>query len=366
VTKRRARAIAAGIVALAVAVVLVIVIRPFGGSSSARTTGDNTATTSVQTVAQRALSSQTNVSATLGYGGSFPVVSATAGTVTWLPAVGDVVRPGERIYAVDGASTVLLAGTTPAFRTLVEGETGPDVVELNAALVSLGYANRQQLDPSSNVFTAMTATAVKTLQAHTAARPTGVLALGQVVFLPTAARITGVQAAAGAAVQAGGEVLTATSTTRQVVVNLDASEQSQVKVGDQVSISLPDNRTTPGVVSAVGTVATTPSNSGNNGNNPPPTIAVDITPTDSAATGTFDQAPVQVAITTATVSDALVVPVAALIAPAGGGYALEVIAADGTHRFEAVELGIFDDAEGLVQVTGPSVQAGQRVVVPAS
>lgn len=364
--KRRARAIAAGLVALAVAAVLVIVIRPFGGSSAARTTADNTATTSTQTVAQRALSSQTNVSATLGYAGSYPVVSATAGTVTWLPAVGDVVQPGSRIYAVDGDLTLLLAGATPAFRTLVEGETGPDVDELNADLVALGYANQQQLSSSSDVFTAATAMAVKALQTHEGSQPTGVLAVGQVVFLPTAARITGVQAGVGAAVQAGGQILTATSTTRRVVVNLDAAEQTQVKVGDQVSISLPDNRTTPGVVSAVGTVATTPSSSGNNGNNPPPTIEVDITPTDSAATGTFDQAPVQVAITTATVSDALVVPVAALIAPAGGGYALEVIGADGTHRFEPVELGIFDDAEGLVQVTGANVQAGQRVVVPAS
>jgi hypothetical protein len=31
-----------------------------------------------------------------------------------------------------------------------------------------------------------------------------------------------------------------------------------------------------------------------------------------------------------------------------------------------VTLGLFDDAEGLVQVTGPALAAGQRVVVPAS
>lgn len=364
--KWRARAIAGTLVALTVVAVLVLVTRPFGGSSATRTSVDNAATTSVQTVAQRSLSSQTNVSATLGYAGSYPVVTATAGTVTWLPAVGDVVRSGERFYAVDGKPAVLLAGATPAFRTLVEGETGPDVAQLNADLVSLGYANRQQLNSSSNVFSATTATAVKTLQAHAGSQPTGVLALGQVVFLPTAARITGVHTSVGEAVQVGGQIVTATSTTRQVVVNLDAAQQTQVKVGDQVSISLPDNRTTPGVVSAVGTVATAPSASGSNGNNPPPTIEIDITPTDSAATGTFDQAPVQVAITTATVSDALVVPVAALIAPAGGGYALEVIGADGAHRFEPVQLGIFDDADGLVQVTGPGVQAGQRVVASAS
>jgi hypothetical protein len=32
----------------------------------------------------------------------------------------------------------------------------------------------------------------------------------------------------------------------------------------------------------------------------------------------------------------------------------------------AVGLGLFDDARGLVQVTGAGLAAGQRVVVPAS
>ncbi len=54
-------------------------------------------------------------------------------------------------------------------------------------------------------------------------------------------------------------MLTATSTTRQVSIALDASEQSEVAVGDKVTITLPNNQTTPGVISAVGTVATTPS-----------------------------------------------------------------------------------------------------------
>ena len=53
-----------------------------------------------------------------------------------------------------------------------------------------------------------------------------------------------------------------TSTTRQVQVALDASQQTTMAVGDKVSITLPNNRTTPGVVSSVGAVATCPSSSG--------------------------------------------------------------------------------------------------------
>jgi hypothetical protein len=96
-----------------------------------------------------------------------------------------------------------------------------------------------------------------------------------------------------------------------------------------------------------------------------------VRPRDAGAIGHLDAAPVTVAITTASVPNALVVPVDALLALAGGnragaaGYALEVVEGH-AHRLEAVSLGLFDDAEGLVQVSGREVAAGQRVVVPAS
>jgi hypothetical protein len=91
---------------------------------------------------------------------------------------------------------------------------------------------------------------------------------------------------------------------------------------------------------------------------------VDVTPSDPAATGKWDQAPVQVAIITATVPSALVVPVTALLARSGGSYAVEVVEPRGTHHLVSVALGLFDDADGLVQVTGTGLAAGQAVVVP--
>ena len=84
------------------------------------------------------------------------------------------------------------------------------------------------------------------------------------------------------------------------------------------------------------------------------------------AAGSLNQAPVEVTITTGSVSDALVVPVDALLAQASGGYAVEVIGAGGHHRLVAVTPGVFDDAAGLVQVTGAGLAAGQHVVVPAT
>jgi hypothetical protein len=75
---------------------------------------------------------------------------------------------------------------------------------------------------------------------------------------------------------------------------------------------------------------------------------------------------VQVGVTTASVPNALVVPVTALLARSSGGYAVEVVAAGGANRLVPVSLGLFDDADGLVQVTGSGLAAGQNVVVPAT
>jgi multidrug efflux pump subunit AcrA (membrane-fusion protein) len=90
-----------------------------------------------------------------------------------------------------------------------------------------------------------------------------------------------------------------------------------------------------------------------------------VNPTDPAATGTWDQAPVNVTITTGSVSNGVVVPVDALLAKSGGTYAVEVVGANGARHLVSVTLGLFDDADGLVQVSGSELAAGQRVVVPA-
>jgi peptidoglycan hydrolase-like protein with peptidoglycan-binding domain len=231
---------------------------------------------------------------------------------------------------------------------------------MNANLDALGYG--KGLKGAS--FTAATAAAIRAFRSAHGVSPTGELLLGSVVFEPGPARVTSVTPTLGATVQPG-PVLGITSTVRQVAIQLDAAQQAEIKVGDPVTITLPDNRTTPGKVTYVGTVATVPSSDqGGGGGSSTPTIEVDVTPSDPAATGSLDQAPVNVSITTASVKDALVVPVAALLALGSGGYAVEEIGSNGVHRLVAVELGIFDDADGLVQVSGAGVAAGQRVVVP--
>jgi hypothetical protein len=349
----------------------VAIARPLGLSSGTPSGSiDNGAATSLQTVVQRPLSSQTDVSATLGYAGSYSVVNQAQGTVTSLPSVGQLVREGQGLYQVNSSPVVLLYGSTPAYRSLSEGAsasdvTGPDVQELNADLVALGLVTASELDPNSDEFGFWTQVGVEALQATLGVAQNGTLALGQAVFLPTSVRVTAVSATLGGGAQPGGPVLTASSTARVVTVALDAAQQAEVKVGDQVTITLPDNQSTPGVVSSVGTVATTPSSAAGTPGSPP-TVTVEITPSDPAATGSLDQAPVEVAITTASVPSALAVPVNALLALASGGYAVEVVSALGVHHLAPVTLGLFDDADGLVQVSGSGLVSGQQVVVPSA
>ena len=132
------------------------------------------------------------------------------------------------------------------------------------------------------------------------------------VFEPEAIRVTRVTGSLGG--PASGPVLQATSDRQVVTIPLDVSQESEVKAGDTVTVTLPDGTTTPGVVSSVGTVATT-STSGQDGT--ATTIPVTVRLTDPAAAGSLDQAPVTVNITTATARDVLAVPVTALLARPG-------------------------------------------------
>src|SRR6266702_2527227 len=121
---------------------------------------------------------------------------------------------------------------------------------------------------------------------------------------------------------AGGPVLNATSTRHVVTISLDASQQTEVKAGDTVTVTLPDGKTTPGTVSWVGRVAVSSAGSGGNGGSGgsggsgTSTIPVRVTLTHPKAAGTLDQAPVTVNISTGSVKNALAVPVGALLAHA--------------------------------------------------
>jgi hypothetical protein len=312
-----------------------------------------------QAVVREDLSSVVPVDATLGYAGSYPVLGQGGGTLTWLPSAGRVIAQGQVLYRVgNGSPVVLLYGPVPDWRTLYEGLAGADVTQLNHDLVALGDADAADISALGwDYFSWETAYGIERMEsALDVASPPGTLSLGSVVFEPAAIRITSVTGALGG--PATGPVLTATSDQHVVTIPLSTAQESEVAVGDGVTVTLPDGLSVAGRVSSIGTVA-----SGSPGS---ATIPVTVTLTRPAAARSVNQAPVTVYITTASShGPVLAVPVAALLAQSPGGYAVEVADAGGTRRLVPVTVGIFNDNSGLVQVTG-ALAPGQRVVVPAA
>jgi len=296
-------------------------------------------------------------------GSPYSVINRARGIYTKLPVTGDEVECGDVLYRVNDNPVLLLCGSTPAYRSLSKGDGGPDVAELNANLVELGYTTRAQLDPSSGRFSSETASALEKLQSKLGEGRTGSLRLGQAVFLPESVRISKVSGELGGSAQPGASVLDATSDTLEVQVALDPSQQGEVKPGDRAQITLPGNNLVAGKIDRLGRVAEVPA--GQDGNARGATIPAYISLDHLEAGHGLDQAPVQVEITTRGIENALSVPVTAIVGDSGGGFAVEAVRAGGRRDLVSVKLGLFDTAGGRVQVEG-ELREGDRVVVGSS
>jgi peptidoglycan hydrolase-like protein with peptidoglycan-binding domain len=325
-----------------------------------------TATLSRTTLTESALTE-----GTLGYRASAPVINSMAGTYTWLPEPGKIIRPGQALYRVDDQPVVLLRGDVPAWRSFEPGMTsGPDVRQLTAALIA-GHFAAGLLTAPSDEFTWATAAAVQRWQSAHGLALTGQIPLGRIVFLPGALRVGGWQVAAGGAAQPGQAPYLVTADRRVVTVPV-TPDMPVVHAGQSVSILLPAQPATAGIVTSIGPAPATASSSaagggsstGNGGGNAAAqnaTAFLFVTPVTPAATGTGDGVPVQVSLAIQVARDVLSAPVSALLALAGGGYGVQVVLPSGAHRLIGVHTGIF--ASGLVQVSGAGLTAGTKVVV---
>jgi peptidoglycan hydrolase-like protein with peptidoglycan-binding domain len=178
-----------GLAAGTIAVALIALGGGDGGGAEAQ--GPQTPTTSLE---RRDLTSRNSVDGTLGYAGSAAAISRLSGTFTWLPAEGDVIRRGRRLFEVDGEPAILMYGDIPAYRDLSAGVSdGADVKELEENLAALGF------DPGTvdDEFTSSTSSAVADWQDSLGLPVTGTLELGRVVFMAGARRVTSLSVSLG-------------------------------------------------------------------------------------------------------------------------------------------------------------------------
>ena len=297
------------------------------------------------------LSTTTLTAGTLGYAPTRPLVNGLAGTYTWLPAAGSSIGPGQVLYEVDNQEVVLMAGVLPAWRSFELGMTpGPDVSQLQRGLIAEGDAAGLLTGPTG-AFDQLTADAVARWQRAHGYPVTGQVALGQIVFQPGPVEAGAITAAVGEPAGPGQQPYQVTTSQRTVTVPV-SPDLPPVQVGEPVSIVLPTNATTPGKV-----VAETPLADGASG----ATEQLVVQPDQPAATGSGSGVPVQVSLPIQSVRGVLTVPVTALLALRAGHYGVEIVTPPGAHRVVPVTAGIF--AGGRVQVSGPGISAGEKVVV---
>jgi len=346
---RRQARIAAGFLAAAAAgVVATIAVR--GGQAPASPPAAPPVTTA--TVVRTNLATTMLTAGMLGYSATSPVVNQLAGTYTALPEPGQAIRPGQDLYRVDNLPVVLMQGRIPAWRTFAPGMTGgPDVTELQRNLIALGYAAGLFAAPAGQ-FDSLTEDAVIRWQQAVGYPLTGQIALGQVVFLPATVIAGGLSQAPGQPAAPGQIPYHVTAASRIVTVPLGPGLPA-VTTGEPVSIVLPSGAKTPGTITAIGPVSPAGGSSG-------ASMQLTITPARPAATGTGQDVAVQVSLITQSIRNVLAVPIAALLALAGGGYAVEVAGPAGHDRLAGVTTGLF--ANTLVEVSGPDIRAGLRVV----
>lgn len=353
----------------------------------AATTGATTA------VEQRTLTRSVSIDGTIDYGAPAPLIIKATGTVTWLPPVGTVIDRGDPVLRVDDRPVVLLYGKLPQYRTMAappkpeplpveapadsapvkpgapspkvkpaKGKkpappppfTGNDVEQFERNLRSLGYSGFEVDDN----FTDATTRAVKKWQRDLGVPRTGTVELGSVVYTPGPVRIAKFDGRVGTAMS--DDLVSISGNTRAVTMEVPSTESDWAQKGTAVSVELDTGPKVPGEVASVGAAG-----------------AAGDSPTDAAGAGA-DTVPVRVSVKdqkafggrtggAATVTyvseqrkNVLCVPVPALVALAEGGYGLE--RADGSG-FVAVTTGMF--ADGVVEVSGPAVQVGLTVRVPA-
>jgi hypothetical protein len=307
-------------------------------------------------VERRDLVDRDELDGTLGYADPATLVAGAAGTITSLRDPGTVVERGEALYGIDGApAAFLLYGRLPAWRDFTPWmEDGDDIRQLERNLRALGHDPDEEIEIDDEWDWATTA-AVERFQDDRGQEEDGSLEQGEVLFRGGPTRIGEAKAVVGQVAAPGRDLAAISSTERRVTVDLVATRQRLARKGDAVTVGLPTGEDARGRIVDVGKVAEQPTGEEEGD----PTIAVEIELRGRVARGAdLDQAPVDVGFAVQRRDDVLAVPIKALLARQGGGFAVEV--ADGAgSRIVDVEPGLY--ADDHVEVEG-DLQEGDTVV----
>jgi hypothetical protein len=337
-----------------------------------------------RTVLGETVTAQGTVTAgrTVAIAGGGPAPAGEVPVVTAIPLhVGEAVYPGQVLVQVCGQPLIALPGKLPAYRNLVPGDTGPDVLQLQQALGDLGYsisdvpgtfgdsteaavaALYAHLGYSTPTMQVTTSAGIKRRPAHrhgtaaSAVRSSVVyLPMGEVWYVPSLpARVASLQVGVGSV--ASGTVMTLAEDGLQVTGSLNPVNGPLVKPGMSASVSLPGGsspETLPAKVTEVGNMAV----NGSTGAYFPVTLS-GTRPLPVGWAGRAVAVSIRVLVSRHPV---LAVPVAAIYSEANGE--TYVLLYKG-GRETVVPVGVGASVGGLVQVSAESaaLTPGEDVVL---
>jgi hypothetical protein len=309
-----------------------------------------------------------NVEATLGDGGSGSTGAAPAS-----------VRPAAasaEFVSLTTTSTATTTPTTPTPTTTTRVRTDPKPTGPKPTRRGTGHKPKDSLSsPALAGLTALLRAEAAQLKAAAAALKAAKASSSR-GSSPSSSKTSGSSSSKPSSNSSssgggtGSAVLQTASTQLTATVDLDASKQSEAKVGEKVSVQLPAGNTVNGVITAVSPVAQSSSSSGNgaspsaassNGNggsaSSGATIPVTIKLKRHLHGAGLDQAAVSVNFIQAVANHVLSVPVTALLATSGGGYAVQEATAP--HRLIPITTGLF--AAGYAEISGQGIYPGLPV-----
>ncbi|MGZ0193324.1 MAG: peptidoglycan-binding domain-containing protein [Acidimicrobiales bacterium] len=317
------------------------------------TTPTASAAATVQ-VTRQTLTETAETTGTVGHGDAVELPIESQGIVTWAPDQDDVLAVGDTAVRVDNRPVTLAAGTTPLYRELrVVGsserdeagdrlghQTGDDVAQLQQFLVDEGFDDDGRLEVDAD-FGPSTKRAVQDWQEAVGHPATGRVDRSQLVFVD---RDLVVEQAP--AVGQPFTALTMTEPARTVTATVAAAKRSFFAEGATVDLETDGNHLD-------GTVTDTTRTTGPDGTT---AYEIEISIDAELADGVES---VDVTATKTIATNVLTVPVRALLALAGGGWAVEVPVPNGTE-LRRVELDQVVDT--TASITG--IDEGTEVVVP--
>lgn len=276
-----------------------------------------------------------------------------AGVVTSIAvAPGDEVVPGSTLYSVNLRPVVVAQGDVPAFRSIGLDVIGPDVAQLQVMLTAGGFYNGDADGKAERG----TVRAIKAWQKALGTEQSGVVELGDVVFvptLPTRVALDDELVFRGATLVGGEEVVSGLPAAPEFELPVTEAQAVMMPAGTRVEITSPEADEWVGYVteqtSEPETSTVVVALAGEGGS-----VVCGDQCGQIPVTGT---AMLQSEVVTVGQIEGLVVPSAALVTSADGQ--LGVIGVDGAQ----IPVSVVAAARGMSVIEG--ISAGTRVRLPA-